>query len=675
MNLAWTQRRLLAGMALAALLAFGAGAGLAAPGLVAAAVALGAATVWQPSAAWSGWWERGARMIALVLLVWIGYVAFVTGGDFFPPILAMLLFLVASEALRPAEAQNELRLYALSFALLIAASAYRPGSIFAVAFVGYIALTTLALMVGHLRRRAEEHGIAHIRIGRPFFAATAALSGITVLMSAALFIAFPRLPHGWIGATRGGGDETMAGFGREVSLGEFGTTISPNPRIVFRVEFAAAPPQNSGTLHWRGRSFDRFDGVRWIRSRGIPPASPPPSWYRERWGSTMHSYQIFGGPPGAQLLFGLHPVYDVDSQAAIRPFMDRTGDIRYAGQSAPVYRVRSIMDRPSPAELRGDPATDLPAAGAYLQLPRVSSRMLQLADSLTRGQPTRYDKALAVQQWLQQNFRYTLELPATRAQTSLEYFLFERRAGHCEYFSTAMAILLRTVGIPTRNVNGFLGGEWNEGAGYLAVTGNQAHSWIEVWFPEWGWVTFDPTPAGTGAPVAGAGVDHSWGWPLRFWFDGVEHRWTKWVLFYDLDKQLGLFRDVSAAFSRPASAVRERQSGGMRQMAPWLLGVVGTVVLLWLLRGWRPAGAASPESQHFLALRRAYARGGYVSPDAAPLGLLDALQRSDAPGLGAAERLIGSYVRVRFGGERIGEEGRIEMQQALGEVRRALRNG
>jgi len=77
----------------------------------------------------------------------------------------------------------------------------------------------------------------------------------------------------------------------------------------------------------------------------------------------------------------------------------------------------------------------------------------------------------------------------------IHFFLFSRKRGHCEYFSSAMAIMLREVGVPTRNVNGFLGGEWNEYNDYIAVRAGDAHSWVEVYVRGVGWVTFDPTPS------------------------------------------------------------------------------------------------------------------------------------------------------------------------------------
>jgi hypothetical protein len=129
--------------------------------------------------------------------------------------------------------------------------------------------------------------------------------------------------------------------------------------------------------------------------------------------------------------------------------------------------VYSNIAVPAQTSLDADSGVALPQLRPYLQLPPLAGRITQLADSLVRGRITTADKVRAVEEYLRP-FTYTIVLPASSREATLEHFLFERREGHCEYFSTAMAILLRAMGVPARNVNGFLGGEWNNfGAGQL----------------------------------------------------------------------------------------------------------------------------------------------------------------------------------------------------------------
>src|SRR5690606_23943302 len=95
-----------------------------------------------------------------------------------------------------------------------------------------------------------------------------------------------------------------------------------------------------------------------------------------------------------------------------------------------------------------------------------------------------------------------LESPSGAASNPLEHFLFESRRGHCEFYSTGMAVMLRTLGVPSRNVTGFIGGTWNRFGRFYAVRQGDAHSWVEVFLPDVGWTRFDPTPASPAAPVA-----------------------------------------------------------------------------------------------------------------------------------------------------------------------------
>ncbi|HEX2188515.1 MAG TPA: transglutaminaseTgpA domain-containing protein, partial [Longimicrobiaceae bacterium] len=508
--------------------------------------ALAAALVRLPPAEAGPWVERAVRLGAVALCARVLYVAFVARGDFMPDVLAMLLFLLVGESLRPLAARNDMRLYALSLALMVAATAYSPGLAFAAAFVAFVALTTLALMTGHLRREAERFHAPGVPVGRAFLGATAALSGVAVLCSAALFVVFPRLPRSWNVQGRPGGEAVMAGFGDQVSLGEHGSRISPNPEVAFRVEFAERAAPDPAGLYWRGRSFDHFDGVRWSRSAEQAYVAQAPGRYAELWGGPLRAYRVYGGPPGARVLFGLHPQLRVQARSAVRAVGDASGDVRFFGTDAPSYDALSAAPLP-PEELLRSAVEDRPIwAGQYLQLPPLSARVRRLADSLAAGEPTRYDRARAVERWLRSEFAYTLELPRDAGEARLEHFLFRRRAGHCEYFSTAMAVLLRAQGIPARNVTGFLGGEWNGFGGYLVVTGNDAHSWVEAWFPGVGWVPFDPTPPSSRALAAEAGA--GWSWPAFLWMDGLQHRWYKWVVGYDLEKQFTVFRWVGGWF-------------------------------------------------------------------------------------------------------------------------------
>jgi transglutaminase-like putative cysteine protease len=292
--------------------------------------------------------------------------------------------------------------------------------------------------------------------------------------------------------------------------------------------------------------------------------------------------QIYGAPLDVDVLFALHPLLEARSDnPRIQPLIDNAGDHIYWGSGSPSYEAISVADRPSATALQEARSGFSPARDYYTQLPALPERVSDLADSLTQGLDNDYDRVTAINDFFHTEFDYTLELPRSAREATLEYFLFDRGEGHCEYFSTAMVVLLRSLGIHSREVNGFLGGQWNDFGQYLAVTQNEAHSWVEVWFPGYGWIEFDPTPGGarTSQTVT------SWLWPGLFLFDGLQHRWNKWVLDYNLDSQSGLYQRISELLrgESPEGQTPSGQSPAPRVDIDWMLLIVMVMTLSGLV--------------------------------------------------------------------------------------------
>jgi hypothetical protein len=119
----------------------------------------------------------------------------------------------------------------------------------------------------------------------------------------------------------------------------------------------------------------------------------------------------------------------------------------------------------------------------------------------------------------------------------LANFLFERKHGHCEYFASSMAVMLRSLDIPSRMVTGFRGGEYNDLTGQYVVRASDAHSWVEAYFPGSGWISFDPTPAGS--------VPTRTGWSrMQLYVDAAASFWREWIINYDVSHQRTLGKDA-----------------------------------------------------------------------------------------------------------------------------------
>ena len=118
-----------------------------------------------------------------------------------------------------------------------------------------------------------------------------------------------------------------------------------------------------------------------------------------------------------------------------------------------------------------------------------------LARTLTASATNNYDRAAAIQSYLRNNFQYTLDPPDIEPEDPVGSFLFRSKSGYCEYFAAAMAVMLRTLNVPSRLVNGFQTGSYNRIGKDFVVRARDAHSWVEVYFTGYGWIPFDPTPA------------------------------------------------------------------------------------------------------------------------------------------------------------------------------------
>ncbi len=187
------------------------------------------------------------------------------------------------------------------------------------------------------------------------------------------------------------------------------------------------------------------------------------------------------------LFFAGTPQYlRIDSLVVRRPYGNYSA--QFSDSRTVAYQVYSHLDSPAgPA----DPAlvdplpSDLRAT--YLQLPRLDSRIPELTQNIVGAQTSPAVQALLVAKYLRTNFGYTLELPKTEPDDPLAFFLFHRKKGHCEYFASAMAVMLRVLHIPSRVITGFQSGVYNPISGSQLIRTSDAHSWVEAWLPDRGW--------------------------------------------------------------------------------------------------------------------------------------------------------------------------------------------
>jgi hypothetical protein len=328
------------------------------------------------------------------------------------------------------------------------------------------------------------------------------------------------------------------------------------------------------------------------------------------------------------------------------------------------YIVFSKLTTPPPDQLRSSPPFRDPLWRRFLQIPpSMPKRIGELARKITRGRRTIYDKVIAVRDYLRSNYPYTLKLTHDPRLDPVDEFLFVTRRGHCEYFASAMTLLLRTLKIHARNVNGFAGGEWNQIGKYTAVRQGDAHAWVEVLFANVGWVTFDPTPSGASAPR----TSQSWVTKVRQFWDTLRLRWFRYVVEYDLGKQISLFRSVSKLAS-PSGTGEGWIQRNWRQLLAGFVALFALVILLRRWRRWRtgdPVGPGQspgerlPATALYQRMLRVLARGGHAKPaSTTPKEFAALLGDTGFVGAGMVERLTGCYYQLRYAGVEL-TEGRL----------------
>jgi transglutaminase-like putative cysteine protease len=653
--------------------------------------------------------KRWATVWAVLSLLVLGYTllrAFL-GGDFLIVGVEYLIFLLIAKLYNRAACRDYLHIYVLTFLMLVAGTVLNPEITYGVFFLGYVVSTTWALILFHLRREMEENfllrhtedresepvqvtRILNSRriVNRRFFVGTALVSLGVFAAATLMFLAIPRIGFGLFSQNRRGGI-SMAGFSDQVELGGHGTIKSDNT-VVMRVKIDRSfRSQETRPLYWRGVSFDAYNEGRWARSRFAPRTSlqsvyggPGVQRYHMLYAADrnrLSEYQfedrmreavrqeIYLEPISEDVLFGasMPATFELTERPGPRrerPQSTRNDEMRFSHGTGIKYVVYSQIHRPDTEALRAAPASVPPGYEVYAQQvpPELPERVEALAREITKDATTNYDKAAAIEAWLESNLTYTLEMRSPGDEEPIAFFLFDRKQGHCEYFASAMTIMLRTVGVPARNVNGFLGGEWNEYDEYLAVRARDAHSWVEVYFEGLGWVTFDPTPS------SGAGAeeedDDGLAGRMRRFLDTVRFQWFQWVIEYDLRRQMSLFRGVGDSVKSGGTSVKELFAGvrdWLGRHGPLVGGLfLGGALMVTLLTRWRRrtgaqriAGARDPMSaiyrQAVLSLAR---RGHDRAPAVTPREHAAELAARAVPGAAALVELTDLYYARIYGG-------------------------
>jgi len=526
--------------------------------------------------------ERWTGTLTIVYFAFYAADYFYFSQSFLSATVHMVLFVMVIKIFSVRRDRDLLYLAVLSFLMVLAAAVLTVDTLFLLSFSLFI-LVAMATFISMEMRRSERELLGmgvpprqHVKFHGSLAGVSATLGLLTMAGAALIFFVIPRLNTSGYLRNMAVQGAMVTGFAQDVNLGGIGE-IQQSSNVVMHIQLLDGRlPED---VKCRGIALANFDGRHWWNS-------PEPPSFRGLNNSPLDlttigavefysdahpgphlpsfSYKVVMEPVGVNLFFlapvplklnGDYRVVEIKSDGSV--FYSRPGETSGSGQEGDGSQVIGVYtaeaDGRDPERFVHDSnSQDYPArvATLYLQKPRLDPRIESLARQITASEGSNYLRAKAIEAYLRKNFGYTLELPGLREADPLAHFLFERRKGHCEYFASSMAMMLRTLGIPSRVVNGFRGGEFNDLTGSYIVREKDAHSWVEAYFPEYGWVTFDPTPAGQ----AGATTTR---WSrMELYMDAARQLWREWIVNYDFSHQVRLRAEISTRTGNAQSSFR-----------------------------------------------------------------------------------------------------------------------
>ena len=637
--------------------------------------------------------ERWTTTLTLAYVAFYLADYFVFSGVFVTATVHLVLFVMIVRLFSATRDRDYYFLAVIAFLMVLAAAVLTVESTFLLAFAAFMLMAVVSCILMEMRRASAQatihsHSSSDELVYRKIALSLAGTSPLLVLLillvGGVIFFALPRMSGGYLSAFARS-REITTGFSDRVQLGQIGEIQQSNsPVMHIQID---GDTRGAYQLKWRGVSLNVFDGKTWYNPHSqrvaanlgggrflLSPREAP--WRRTQPAGSAQPihYHVLMEPlvsnvfflaPTASILQGNYRLLSIDDGDAVFDVDPEHPITR--------YEATSNISQPGPAQLRGDSAAYPPEIMLnYLQLPRLDPRIFPLTRAITANLANNFDRALAIEDYLRTKFGYTLQLPTSVPPDPVANFLFERREGHCEYFASSMAIMLRVLGIPSRVVNGFRGGEFNDLTSQYVVRGSNAHSWVEVYFPGYGWISFDPTPASPALTRTG--------WSRStLYLDALTSFWREWVINYDVGHQYALGREASRNsqqwFQRARlwvrrhhnqllNAARKTQQSVSHAPLRWSIGGGSSVLLLILAanarRMWRALGrfrlASRPEKSPALAatiwyerMTRLLARKGWSKSAAhTPTEFLSRIQ--DQAMREPVARFTAHYESARFGG-------------------------
>jgi protein-glutamine gamma-glutamyltransferase len=493
--------------------------------------------------------ELPSGVVTAITLAYLGFYPvdyFYVSGSFIPAAVHLVFFVAVVKIITATTDRDYLFLKVIAFLELLAACVLSSRLNFFVFLMLFLVLGVATFASGEIRQsRQKRQSVSRISgrgVALRLTGVVLSLSFGILIITAGLFFFLPRTARAAFQHLVSHRFH-LAGFSNQVTLGEIGEIKKENtPVMHVKMDH---PEDRALSLKWRGSALAQFDGRTWSNPRAPSQMLRPDSGdllilddpTPRRSEARRISYAVHLEELASDVLFfGGKPEYLRIDSPVFRNAMDNYR-VRFGDSRNVSYQVYSRLDLPkADNDQSGDAGMALPPSvqPQYLQLPRVDSRIVEMTQSIVAGEAVPAVKARLIEKYLRTHFGYTLELPPSEPADPLAFFLLHRKKGHCEYFASSMAVMLRIAGVPSRVVTGFQSGVYNPISGSQLIRTSDAHAWVEAWLPRRGWTTYDPTPPDPNPPRLSLWTR------INFYADAAEVFWQDWVLNYNVDRQLQL---------------------------------------------------------------------------------------------------------------------------------------
>lgn len=553
-----------------------------------------AAGLWQSRT--GSWPLKNWMFNAAIVPVFLFYAVQFSRADPVRPVVSVLAIMLAVRLAGPSSSRHYLQSAALSLFCLASSSLFDLSLVFLVYLALMLFLVAMQLVL--LAFYSQDSGMALAPAGLRRVLAAGMLMPLASLPLMALF--FPLLPRtqmplwNFLAAPAA----RSSGLSDTVEPGK-SPDLSDSRVPAFRAEMPRQPQQR---LYWRTTVFNRAERNRWVRA-GVPTEE-----------------LVYAGPRISQT------IYPEPGSSRTLPALDApafTSQPRSRRSYDGIFERQTQSGRRLAYTAESQPSGIIAVRGSinrsfYLKLPEdLSPRIHNLGIAVRSQASSDSGRLERIETYFRNGgFRYSRHgLPT--GERALETFLFETRQGHCEFFASSFALLLRSAGIPARVVGGYLGGDYSELGGYYLVSEDMAHVWVEAFLEGKGWVRIDPSGYAQNADAVWSvarqpGLKRR----VRLLLDSLDHSWNRTVITYDFERQADAVRLAGGRLQNLHAA------GFLKSMIPYLIGIA-LFSALWMVRARRHTLFTSREERLLNRFYRQVERDCNITVERGRVGLFE----------------------------------------------------